>query len=51
MIRDKTSWRKRLKSAFELKKWDCEQLPRLLTRSALRDMLFNDGNPKYNSKK
>lgn len=51
MTRDKTSWRKKLEAAPELKKWDCEQSTGVLTRSALRELLFNNGKPKGHPQK
>jgi len=46
MACDRTSWRKRLKAVPELKKWNCDQSTAVLTRSALRGLLFNNGKPK-----
>ena len=41
MTRYKISWRKSLESAPVLKKWDWVKFPNVLTRSALRELLFN----------
>jgi len=38
---DKYSFRKRLQSAPALKKWNRDKSPIILTRSALRYLLFN----------
>ncbi|WP_268064226.1 hypothetical protein [Clostridium sp. CF011] len=43
MARAKTSWRKRLEAAPELKRLNYEQSTGILTRSVLRDLLFNNG--------
>ena len=42
MARAKTSWRKRLEAAPELKRLNYEQSTNILTRSALHDLLFNN---------
>ena len=42
MARAKTSWRKKLETAPELKRLNYEQSTSILTRSALRDLLFNN---------
>jgi len=42
MARAKTSWRKKLEAAPELKRIINEQSTSILTRSALRDLLFNN---------
>ena len=43
MARDRTRWRKRLEAAPDLKRWDYNQSTGVLTRSALRDLLFDNG--------
>lgn len=42
MARAKTSWRKKLEATPELKRLNYEQSTSILTRSALRDILFNN---------
>ena len=42
MARAKTSWRKKLEAAPELKRLNYGQSTSILTRSALRDLLFNN---------
>ncbi|WP_259472655.1 hypothetical protein [Clostridium estertheticum] len=42
MARTKTSWRKKLETVPEQKRIIYEQSKSILTRSALRDLLFNN---------
>ena len=46
MIIYKTNWGKRFETAPVIKKWDWDKSLGILTRSALRDLLFNDDKPK-----
>lgn len=50
MTGDKTKWRKKFEAATKLKKWNWDKSPGVLTISALRDILFNNGKPLIEDK-
>lgn len=48
MIRSKISWRKQLEVTPKLLRLNCENSTGILTRSELRDLLFNEVQPIVN---